>query len=263
MKFNLFKKKQQRIGICLSGGGARGIAHIGVLKALEEHDIYPEGVSGASMGAIVGAMYAAGKSAEETLDIINQTKLYKLFSLGIPVSGLSELQFLRKQMQKHLPDNSFESLQRKLFVAISNLNTGQCEILDKGELHSIIEASASIPLIFKPVKIGNYTYVDGGLLNNLPVEPLVEAYDLIIGVNVNPNVINDMQWWNMVEVGERCFDLVMWRNALQNLQKCHIMIEPPDTLRHTLFDFGSAQKIFRYGYEATLTQIPKILEKIR
>jgi NTE family protein len=252
----------KNIGICLCGGGARGIAHIGVLQALEENGISPQFISGASMGAIVGAFYAAGKTPYEILKIVSKTKLYKLFTFGIPLNGLIELDYLKNIIENNLPYTTFETLQKKLFVAISNLTTGQCEIIEAGSLFDIVIASASIPLIFKPIKIGNYMYVDGGLLNNLPVEPLIRVCDDIIGVNVNPNIISEDTHWNMLSIGERCFDLIMWANVAENLKKCSVVIETRKTVSHRLFDFKSAKEIAQYGYDATKLMMPEIKEKL-
>ena len=152
---------------------------------------------------------------------------------------LSSIGFLTNCRQHFTPTRLlFEDLKKKLFVAISNLNTGQAEIHSIGELHKIVQASACIPLIFKPIEIGNYTYVDGGLLNNLPVEPLLDISEVVIGVNVNGNNILSKENWNLKTIAERSFDLIMWTNASNNLNKCHIIIEPSETTQHNLFDFA-------------------------
>ena len=252
----------KKIGICLAGGGARGVAHIGVLRALEENNIRPDYVSGASMGAIVGAMYADGLSTERMMSALLETKIYKLFTFGVPWDGLTELKYLQKMLKKYISATRFEDLKKKLFVAISNLNTGQAEIHSIGELRQIVLASSCIPLIFKPIEIGNYTYVDGGLLNNLPVEPLLDISEVIIGVNVNGNNILDNENWNLKTIAERSFDLVMWTNASQNLKKCHIIIEPSETTNHNLFDFGAAKQIYQYGYDETKRLMPEILKLV-
>ena len=252
-----------KIGVCLCGGGARGIAHIGVLQALEEHNITIEAISGASMGAIVGSLYASGKRPLEILEIVESAKLYKLVSWHVPINGLVELAYLKKLIAKNISSDNFNSLQKKMYVAISNLHTGQCEIIGSGSLFDTVIASASIPLVFKPIKLGNYSYVDGGLLNNLPVEPLIESCDFTIGVNVNANVISDNEKWNMWDIATRSFDLIMWNNVIENLKKCDFVIETPQTVNHHVFDFAEAKKIYEYGYRNTLLQIETLKKSIQ
>jgi len=251
-----------KIGICLCGGGARGIAHIGVLQALEEHGIAVEAVSGASMGAIVGALYASGKKPLEILKIVESAKLYKLVSWHVPINGLVDLSYLKKLIIKNIPSDNFASLKKKMYVAISNLHTGQCEIIGSGSLFDTIIASASIPLVFKPIQLGNYQYVDGGLLNNLPVEPLVETCDFTIGVNVNAHVFPENPSWNLWNIATRSFDLIMWNNVVENLKKCDFIIETPQTVNHHVFDFAEAKKIYEYGYQNMLQNMEQLKQSI-
>lgn len=248
---NLPVKRKKEIGICLSGGGARGIAHIGVLQALCENGFCPAYVSGASMGAIVGAFYAADYEPAQLKPLIEDTSFLNLFSFSLPGSGLSELSYLRRMMKRFLPSR-FEELARPLFVAVSNLNTGRPEIISEGNLYEAVEASASIPVLFKPVRIGKDFYVDGGVLNNLPVEPLLEQCYPIIGVNVNPLHLMPDTSWTMLSVGERCFDLVVWQNVQQNIRRCHVVIEPPGLSAHNIFAFQQADFFYEAGYEAGL-----------
>ena len=249
------------IGICLCGGGARGIAHIGVLQALEENNIIPQYISGASMGAIVGAFYAEGLSPKEILDILSKPRFYKAFSFGIPIEGLTDLSYLKRLLKNNIKDDSFENLQKKLFVCISNLNTGAYEIFNSGKLSTIVLASAAIPLIFKPVRINESLYVDGGLLNNLPIEPLLNCTDFIIGVNVNNHGPMD-KVEGMYNISERCAAVVIWENVKPRLAKCDISIEVEEAYPYGIFDFKSAAKIYEAGYKQTIAQIPEILEQI-
>lgn len=251
------KKKKTRIGICLSGGGARGIAHVGVLQALFERGMAPESVSGASMGAIVGAFYAAGYDPDDIKRLVDDTSLLNLFSFSLPGSGLSELSYLRKLMKRFLPGR-FEELERPFAVSVSNLNTGRAEFISEGSLHEAVEASASIPILFKPVKIGDYFYVDGGMLNNLPVEPLLDDCFPVIGVNVNPLQVLPDESWTMLSVGERCFDLIVWQNVQENLRKCDVVIEPPGLSEYNIFAFQKADFFYEAGYEAALRVMPHL-----
>src|SRR5262245_10193582 len=121
-----------QVGIALSGGGTRGVVHIGVLKALEEHGIYPSILSGTSAGSIVGAMYAHGYSPAEILAIASERSLIWMFSLRLPTKGFVSHTFLRKMLRRYLPEKNFEDLGKPLYIAISNLNTGKIEIKHEG-----------------------------------------------------------------------------------------------------------------------------------
>ena len=130
--------RTEALGICLSGGGALGFAHIGVLQALEDRDIYPQWIIGSSMGAIVGTFYAAGISPSQMLQLIKDDKLYKTTKLmtfhpGFLKSGLSNHQLLRHLVKELIPHNSFEKLQKHLSLCVVNLNRAEWEIINKGD----------------------------------------------------------------------------------------------------------------------------------
>ena len=250
-----------KIGIALCGGGARGIAHVGILKALEEAGIEPEFVSGTSMGAIVGAYYAEGLKPEEILDILSKPRFYKAFNIGIPYDGFTDLSYLKKLLTDNIKEDTFEALKKKLFVCVSNLNSGQYEIFGGGKLSTTVMASCAIPLLFKPVKIHNSLYVDGGLLNNLPMEPLLDCCDIIIGTNVNPNKpVEKVE--GLLNIGERCANLLIWENTRPRLRQCHIKLEIEEVFEFGTFDFKSAQQIYESGYLHTKAQIHQIEETL-
>ena len=143
-------KKNIKTGIALSGGGARGIAHVGVLKALEDYGIFPDYISGASAGAIIGAFYAAGNTPDEIYQIVKKAEFAKMFKISILKPGILKLDYLWELLKEKIKDDSFEALQKKFFVSVSNLNSGEYEIHGKGKLFRYVVASASIPIIFKP-----------------------------------------------------------------------------------------------------------------
>lgn len=255
--------KPLRIGLCLSGGGAKGIAHIGVLKALREVGIYPDVVSGTSAGSVVGALYAAGKSPEEMMDFVKDSSLFKIFRVVLPGDGFTKLTYLREKLAHAIPQDSFESLKRPLHVAITNLNTGDIEIRSEGRLYDVVMASSSIPLVFSPVEINGQLYVDGGLLSNFPVEPLLKCSDVIIGVNLMPQEpVEDKAVQNIIGVATRCFSLSVWSNTKPLLASCDVVIEPPGIEQYNIFQFNKYKELMELGYEAALDRIPEIMDAI-
>ena len=122
-----FSSRNETLGLCLSGGGALGFAHIGVLKSLEEHGIFPTHIVGSSMGCIIGTLYAAGFSPDDMLLMIKEDKLYKITKLmtfrpSFLKSGLSSHNILQSLIRELIPHNSFENLKEKLHICVVNLN---------------------------------------------------------------------------------------------------------------------------------------------
>ena len=247
-----------KIGIALSGGGARGIAHIGVLKALEENGISPHSVAGTSFGAIVGGLYSAGKTPDEMLHIAKETDLLDVFRPNFIRGGLVDISSIRTVLAEQILEDNFKHLKRNLFVCVSSLHSGKWKIVQRGNLFEAIHASAAIPLLFKPVTIDNKTYVDGGLLNNLPIEPLRVDCDIVIGVNVVSNQ-KENDFNRLWSIGRRCFNLIVWKNTEPRLKQCDIVIDLGKAIEQESFEFRKVDEIFLAGYLATLKQMPQIL----
>ncbi len=247
--------KTNTLGICLAGGGARGIAHIGALQALKEAHILPECVSGSSMGAIVGTLYAAGYEPEQMLNIIKDSSMVKLFRFSL-TGGISDNTYIKDILRELVFQDDFQTLQRPLYVCITNLSRGRFEIVHEGELYEIVAASASIPILFRPRLIKGDEYVDGGLLNNLPVEPLLETCQFVMGVNVTP-IMPFPTDEGVLEIAYRTLDMVLWNNVKHRRELCHVLVEP-DTAKFRLFDLNEADEIYRLGYEATQAKIPAL-----
>ncbi len=252
---------RKKIGITLSGGGARGIAHIGVLQALESAGIFPDMISGCSAGAMIGALYAEGYSPRKIYSLIENKSIYSIIKMGLPDKGMMELAYFRKILHENIPHDAFDQLKKPFFVSVTNLNSGDCEIISDGPLTDFVIASQSIPLVFKPQKIGNDLYVDGGVLNNLPVEPLRPLCDILIGVNVTP--ISYTENLNgMREVGFRILNLSLKTNMESRIKQCDFIIEP-DTSTYTIFDVNKSKLIYDAGYEAALPVAEDIIHFLK
>ena len=154
-------------GIALSGGGARGFAHLGVLAELEAAGLAFEAVAGASMGAILGAFYAAGRSPESLIETLRKVRWSRFFSLN-PGRGVFSKRRLLAFLREHLPPR-FEDLEKPFLVSAVNLETGALRYLSRGDLPLAVLASAAHPLLLGSVEIGDERLADGGILDNLPV----------------------------------------------------------------------------------------------
>ena len=252
---------EHNIGIAFSGGGMRGIAHIGILQALQEHGIHPDMVSGTSAGSIIGAMYAAGKTPEEMLDFVKTTSLFKVFKPGFPLNGLSSLTYLVERLQKYIEIDSFEALEKTFYVYTTNLNSGEETRYQSGLLFDKIMASCAIPMVFKPVELNGNLHCDGGLVNNLPAKDLARHAKMVIGANVVP--IEDRtnrSLDSMLGILSRMFEIVPNVNARSQAKYCDVIIEPKGLGDYHFFALDQADKIFKKGYDAAIIQIPYILK---
>ena len=248
--------KKYTYGITLSGGGARGFAHIGVLAALEANGIEPGIISGASMGAIIGALYASGIKPEGILEIAKNEKIYKLFNWSLPKKGMLSLDYLNSMLEENIDRDSFEALKKELYVSVSNITTGESEIFSKGPLFRAIIASASIPIIFTPQVIDGNTYVDGGLLNDLPVEPLIGRCTHLIASHVNYTG-PESELDSIKAIAERVYRLSVYQKVKTNFEKCDFIIDPPELRKHGIFEFKHIDSLFDIGYKATENMIRK------
>lgn len=255
--------KKYPLGIAFSGGGARGIAHIGVLKALEEHDIYPDIVSGTSAGAIIATLYAAGFDSEKIASVIQSAKLYKAFLPDLTSGGVISLTYLKTHLGKYIETNDFKSLERPLYVAITNLNSGKVELRSEGELFQTVQASCSIPLVFSPVTMDGSIYVDGGVMMNLPAEAIRSRCKTLLAVDVMPvESVKDSKIGSMITVAQRIFDLSVYANTRASMQECDLVIQPKNLDNYSIFQFNKIAEIMDLGYQAALERMEEIKEKV-
>jgi NTE family protein len=263
-----FSSEKNTVGLCLSGGGALGFAHIGAIQALEENGIFPTHIVGSSMGAIVGTIYAAGYSPTEMLQMIKDDKLYKITKLmtfhpTFLKSGLSTHEMLRGLIHELIPHNSFEQLKRKMHICVVNLNTAEWEIMDSGnEIDKWLAASATIPGIFETVNQNGIHYVDGGLLNNMPAQRIKDVCDTIIGVDVIPHII-PTKLKKPVDTLAFAVRAMLHQNSKAGRDLCQFLIEPKSIEKYNEFSFDAYQQIYEYGYQAAskfIAENPEILK---
>ncbi len=253
-----------KIGISLSGGGTRGVAHIGVLKALLEEGIVPQVVAGTSAGSIIGALYANGFTPEQMLDFVEKSKLYKMMTFGLPNGGLTKLSYLKSRLEEVFEVDDFSTLNIPLYIAITNLINGQLEIRSSGTLIDVVVASSSIPLVFQPVKIGSDLYVDGGLMCNMPVDVLLPEVDFVIGVNLMPRTdVNIKKVSSVWSIAQRCFDLSILGNTNSQAGLCDWLIEPEGIGNISIFQFTKYNEIFDLGYQTAKKQIEGLKAAMR
>lgn len=247
-----------KTGLVLSGGGARGIAHIGVLQALEELDIKPDVLSGTSSGSFVAAFYCYGYTPNEILKIFRSARFFKMVWPAMKASGLLDMRKTRKLFNQYFAEDSFESLKIPLYVTATNLKNGRSTVFNHGPLIDALLASAAIPVLFHPVRIGENDYVDGGITDNLPVDSLIGKCDYIIGSHCNA-VCDNYKTGNFRSVLERSQLITINVNTASQKNKCHFLLEPPGTKNFRVFDFSKADEIFDIGYNFTMQKKNELL----
>jgi NTE family protein len=236
-----------KIGIALSGGGVKGFAHLGVLKALEEKGIEADVLAGVSAGAIVGSFIAAGKKPLEVMELINESDFFDFAKLSLPDRGIFTLDNMTENLEKSLGIKSFEELKIPFYVGAANLERARMEYFDKGDLIKIIQASSSIPVLFSPVEINGELYVDGGLFENLPVNPLLDKCDILIAVNVMPVNLNE-KLDSITDIAVRTFQLKTIVNAEELKAKADIFIEPTGIEKYNILNTKYSQELYNLGY---------------
>lgn len=236
------------IGLVLSGGGARGLAHIGVYKALIEAGKKPEIISGTSMGAVIGALIAGGYSAEEMEAIAIDRVKSKMFELNAPSLSLGTHRPVRKILMELLPEK-IEDLEIPLYLSSTNLSTGENEILSKGNLYDAIMASTSIPVAFKPIKIGEDYHVDGGLTNNLPASYIRDQCNYLVGSHVN-HKSERVELNTLKDIIERCLRIGIYNSVREEKKLCDLFIDPPKVRKYETLDFKQVPTIINIGYES-------------
>jgi len=285
-----FSQNRPKIGLVLSGGGSKGIAHIGVLKVLESKGIKPDFIVGTSFGALVGGLYAIGYTPEEMEAIIknndwdyllndkirrenlligqgdkNKKSLIRLpldglvpsLSSGL-FSGQNILTFFEIKTREYNRDMSFNDLPIPFRCVATNIETGEAKIFDKGYIANAMRASMSIPSVFKPFEIDGNLYVDGGLVNNFPTDVAKQmGADIVIGVDVGAVLYKKDEITSIIRILDQTSSFYNYRVAQENKKLCDIYIRPNiDGLSAMSFD--NTDDIIKRGIDATKSQLNKI-----
>jgi NTE family protein len=243
-------EEKYRTGLVLSGGGARGFAHLGVLQALNESDIFPDIISGTSAGCLAGALYCDGHSPREILKIMKPQSRLDLMRPVIPRDGLLDISGIAKLLEANLKARKFEDLKIPLIACATDLNNARPVYFSKGELITSLIASSSIPLLFKPVIINKIYYVDGGVLDNFPVKPLENKCKMLIGSFVNP-VGYEATTSGLITIAVRIFMLDQAKEVEEKGDKFDILIAPTELTKYSILGVEKADELYELGYKKT------------
>ncbi|MDQ7054494.1 MAG: patatin-like phospholipase family protein, partial [candidate division KSB1 bacterium] len=280
-----------KVGLALSGGGAKGFAHIGVLKVIDEIGLPVHYISGTSMGAIIGAMYAIGYHPDEIERIVKSTDWQDLFSdeadyrfismtekawnsryLGrlylqngsfLLPAGLIEGQKISSMLSRltwsvhHVTD--FTRFPIPFVALATDIITGQPVPLVSGYLPDALRASLALPSIFTPVKLNGKLLVDGGLVRNLPAQDVRDlGADIVIGVDVGQPLRSAERLKSFVEIIDQALSLSAAFSTREQRELCDILIVPQlDDLSFS--SFNQADRLIRLGEAAARRQLPQLL----
>lgn len=215
---------------------------------MNEKGIKPDAISGVSAGAIAGAFIASGHSPKEAFDIIKEYRFTAISELNIPKTGLLSSAKMKSRMLKKIPIEKLEDLETPLIICVSNMLEGKPEYLTEGPLADIIQASASIPVLFSPVELNGKLYSDGGIFDNVPVKPLQDICKKVIGVSISP-IQEIEELTNLIQVATRMFQLAVNPSNGELKKGCDLFIEPPELCNYDIMDTKHAQEIFDIGYD--------------
>ncbi len=241
------------IGLCLSGGGTRGVFHIGVLSALRELKIYPSVVSGTSAGALVGALFCAGVAPTVILEEAKSVKWYHFLGARIPKNGISDLSIIKQLLQKYISKDEFENLNIALYIASTNMSLGEVTVFNTGPLFQVVMASCAVPFLFEPVIIDQKIYMDGGITMNLPVSPIVPSCDQVIASNLIPiesmavNKIKGIQ-----QTLTRVLEISINQNTKSQKPLAHKLIETAEICKYKRYDLNNPDALYKLGYKTAM-----------
>ncbi|EON77081.1 hypothetical protein ADIS_2391 [Lunatimonas lonarensis] len=238
----------KRLGLALSGGGVRGIAHLGVLKAMNERGIFPDSLSGSSAGAIVAIMYAKGYAPDEILSIIIKTNYFRFLRPAISWRGLLKMDLVQTLYEEYLGEDDFSALNLPVTIAATDVHLAKTVFFSEGEIIRPLMASSCIPGMFDPILINGHHYLDGGVLNNLPVEPLFENCDSLMGVNCN-HLPDQQNIRHLKSLIERTVIMSMNYNVYSRVHRCDYFVEPKGLATYGVLEIKKANEIFERGYE--------------
>jgi len=240
----------------LSGGGARGVAHLGVLQAFAEAGIVPSAISGTSAGALIGAFIACGLSPLEATAILREEWRLHRTRWKVLRGELLSQRRIGEFLGAYLPAKYFEDLKIPLHVSATDLEKGGQRIFSSGEIIPPLLAACAVPVIFPPVTIDGTPYVDGGLSNNLPIEPFNDRRQEVITVYVNPLPHYTAQR-SLRRTLDRTFHLSFREMVLRSAQGCRLFVEPQGLSAFGMFDLSRGAEIQRIGYEHTKAILAK------
>lgn len=261
--FNFFKAKDKKeknkvkLGLALGGGGARGFAHLGAIKAFEENGIEFDFIAGTSVGSLVGALYANGLSSEQM--ILEAKKLSKKDIKTNKIAFMpSKTEGLQTIVKNIIGDITFKELKKPFCAVAVDLKSGKEIDIKQGNLPKAIAGSCAVPGVFNFVEFEEFRLMDGGLHNTIPSDVVKSmGADFVVAIDCNPNRGYGTDGTKIVDIISASIRILMKSNAVKGKMFADVLIEP-DTKRFKATKLTGAEEMILEGYNAALEKIPEI-----
>jgi len=249
--------KRKTLGIALGGGAALGTAHVGVLKAFEEKGVQIDMISGTSVGALVGALYAFGMTVDDMITASSDLNWFDITELTLSKFGVLSNAKMKRFLKKHIEDAEFKNANIPLSIVTTDITTGEKVVLDEGNVLNAVVASACIPGVFVPVKYENRLLVDGGISENVPISPLLaKKADIVIGVDLNATV-PQRKPGNIIDVLVNSFEFMLMSASREQVKEADLVIAP-DLSEFSVTSTRNAKKKIQIGYECAMAVLDQI-----
>ncbi|APR71886.1 patatin-like phospholipase family protein [Acinetobacter haemolyticus] len=253
-------KQQKRpvVALVLGSGGARGYAHIGVIEVLEQHGIRPDLIVGTSAGSIVGSIYASGKSAAELREIALKLKANDVRDVSVSLKGFFDGKKVEDYVNEQVQNTPLHRLKIPMYVVATELKEGTKTVFNYGNTGQAVRASASIPSMFVPIKIGHNEYVDGGLVSPVPVQVARDlGADIVIAVDILAQPVHT-ETTNVWGLFNQNINIMQGRLAEEELKYADIVIQPDLREKVHIFDVKGREITMQAGVDAAQSKLADI-----
>jgi NTE family protein len=252
--------RQPKIALVLGGGSAKGFAHVGVIRVLEQEKIPIHMIIGTSVGSLIGGLYAANPNSFDLEWLAFKIDRGDVLDFSIVYSKLGPVQGAKLEgfIEHNVKTKRVEDTKIPFTPIATDLNSGETILLEKGSLAKAIRASSAIPGIFVPVTFDGRTLVDGGVTNNVPCDiARAKGADIVIAVNLQKDVRNQAEVESLVDIIAQSISIMMKESSKSKLGSADVVIEP-DAKGISMFDFSQKKRAMEEGIRATREAIPKI-----
>jgi NTE family protein len=236
-----------KITLSLSGGGLRGAAHVGAIRFLEEQGVEVTAVSGSSAGAIVALFLASGLKSADMLEFLKSLEKKELFAWASGAIGIFKMERLEKKLEETLTNIiSYNDLKIPLYTCVTDIDTGDAHYIHSGNPIEYSVASSTITPLFSAKKIGEYSFIDGGFSDNLPVKPLKSYYEKSLAININPLHAEDLSTFKSLAI--RSILIMIRSNSMPAKRLADAFLEIKGVANMHLFNFDEIDMAYNAGY---------------
>lgn len=247
-------------GMAMSGGGAKGFSHIGVLMAFESFGIKPDILAGVSAGSIASSLYGAGLTPHDMMECFAETHSFSDFTeWALPKKGLFRLEKFGRMLDSWLPVKYLEDMQIPTVICATDLDKGKSIGWSKGEIVPRVLASCSIPVVFHPVRINGQHFVDGGVLRNLPAWAIRDFCKTLYGINCSPLKNSYTYRDSILDIALRTYQLMAKSNTLQDISLCDHVLTLHQVTSIKTFALKDMEKAVTAGYDQACKELQRIL----